>query len=448
MYDTVIEGGLLVTASNAVPADVAISGERIAAVGLGLGGERAIDATGCYVIPGGVDVHVHLQMWVGKYRSSDTFASGTVAAALGGTTTVVDFVEPRDGQSMVAALAERREQADGEVAIDYGLHMTVPAWHADHALPEVPEVMGTGIHSFKLYQAYGRLRLDDARLFGVLETLGDHGALPIVHSENGPVIDVLRERALGSGHTEPIWHARTRPAKLEGQAVAGAVRLAEVAGSSIYIVHVSCGEALQVVAAARRRGQAVFAETCPQYLYLTEEVLAGENGARFICAPPLRTDADRLALWRALGRGDLQVISTDHCPFTLREKEGEPAFTQIPGGLPSIEARLSLIHDAARRGLLTLNQWVNHCCTQPASIFELPRKGHIAPGYDADLVVFDPKQEVVVSAGRLHEHVDWTPYEGLALRGWPRHVLSRGEQIVQDGEFVGVTGRGRFVPAG
>jgi dihydropyrimidinase len=448
MYDTVIAGGLLVTASDAVPADVAISGERIAAVGLGLEGDRVIDAAGCYVIPGAVDVHVHLQMWVGKYRSSDTFASGTLAAALGGTTTVVDFVEPRDGQSMMAALAERRREADAQVAIDYGLHMTVPAWHADHALHEVPAVMAAGIHSFKLYQAYGRLRLDDAHLYAVLETMAETGGLPILHSENGPVIDLLRKRALRSGHTEPIWHARTRPAGLEAQAVAGALRLAALAGSTIYIVHVSCAEALETVARARQQGQAVYAETCPQYLFLTEDRLAGANGARFVCAPPLRTALDQSALWAALGRGHLQVISTDHCPFTVAEKEAEPAFTQIPGGLPSIEARLSLIHDAARRGLLTLRQWVDRCCTQPASIFKLPRKGHVAPGYDADLVVFDPQQEVTLSAGRLHEQVDWTPYESIAVMGWPRHVLSRGEQIVREGDFVGQAGRGRFLRAG
>jgi dihydropyrimidinase len=448
MYDTVITGGLLVTASETVLADVAIEGERIVAVGLGLEGERIIDATGCYVLPGGVDAHVHLQMWVGRYRSSDTFTSGTVAAALGGTTTVVDFVEPRDGQPMMAALAERRQEADAQVATDYGLHMTVPAWHADHALQEVPAVMEAGIHSFKLYQAYGRLRLDDAHLYKVLRTMANCGGLPILHSENGPVIDLLREGAIRSGHTEPIWHARTRPAVLEGQAVAGAVRLAQLAGSAIYIVHVSCAEAAEAVADARRRGEPVFAETCPQYLFLTEHSLAAENGQRFVCAPPLRSESDQTELWQALALGDLQVISTDHCPFMAAEKAAERAFTQIPGGLPSIEARLSLIHDAARRGLLTLNQWADRCCTQPASMFRLPRKGHVAPGYDADLVVFDPEQEVTLSAKRLHEQVDWTPYEGVLVRGWPRHVLSRGEQIVRDGEFVGKVGRGRFLRAG
>ena len=448
MYETVIAGGEVVTAGGSFQATVALSGERIVAVGLGLEGDRVIDASGCYVIPGAVDVHVHLQMWAGGYRSSDTFASGTVAAALGGTTTVVDFVEPEDEQEMIAALVARRREADDQVAVDYGLHMTIPAWHADHALSEIPAVRDAGIYSFKLYQAYGRLRLDDVRLYATLRTLAHRGGLPILHGENGPVIDLLRDEAVRNDHTEPIWHARTRPAELEGQAVAAALGLAGLVGSPLYIVHVSCAQALEAVVSARERGQTVYAETCPQYLFLTKDELVGENGRRFICAPPLRTEMDQIELWRALARGDIQVISTDHCPFTAQEKTAETVFTQIPGGLPSVEARLSLVYDAARRGLLTLNQWVDRCCTQPARLLKLPRKGQVAPGFDADLVVFDPQRQVTLSAQWLHENVDWTPYEGISIAGWPRHVFSRGEWVVRDGEFRGRAGRGRFRPAG
>jgi len=448
MYQTVITNGAIITAAAAFPADVGINGGQIAAVGLGLKGERVIDAAGCYVIPGGVDVHVHFQMPVGQYTSSDTFASGTVAAACGGTTTIVDFVEPETAEPMLDALAARRAKADGRVVIDYGLHMTIPAWHADHALNQIPGVMAAGVYSFKLYQAYDPLCLDDKQLYAALQALGRHRAFPILHSENGPVIDRLRSEALASGHTDPIWHARTRPASLEAEAVGRALELARQAGAPLYIVHVSCADSLERIAAARRRGQAAYGETCPQYLFLTDEKLSEPHGERFICAPPLRAAADQQALWGGLARGELQVVSTDHCPFTADEKAGAPDFTRIPGGLPSVEARLSLVHDATRRERLSLTRWVETCCTAPARLFNLPCKGHIAPGYDADLVIFDPQQTVTLSAEWLHERVDWSPYEGLELTGWPRDVFSRGEWIVREEEFVGVPGRGRFIPAG
>jgi dihydropyrimidinase len=448
MYDKVIANGTIVTETAAYPADVGVSGERIEAVGVGLQGEQIIDAAGCYVIPGGVDVHVHLQMSVGQYTSSDTFESGTAAAACGGTTTVVDFVEPKGDQPMMEALAARRAAADPQVAIDYGLHMTIPAWHADHALGQITEVMAAGVYSFKLYQAYGPLCLDDVRLYAALQALGEHGGLPILHSENGPVIDRMRAEAVAAGRLEPIWHARTRPTGLEGEAVGRALELARLAQSPLYIVHVSCADSLARILSARHAGEMAYGETCPQYLFLTAERLTGEHSERFICAPPLREAADQESLWRALARGDLQVVSTDHCPFTAAEKAAEADFTRIPGGLPSIEARLALIHHAVRQGWMDLTRWVGTCCTAPARLFRLPDKGHIAPGYDADLVVFDPERQVELSAGWLHERVDWSPYEGMALRGWPREVMSRGEVIVREGEYLGEAGRGRFIRAG
>ncbi len=445
MYQLVIANAEVITGAASFPADVGINGERIAAVGMGLQGERVVDAGGCYLIPGGVDAHVHLQTPVAKYVSSDDFQSGTVAAACGGTTSVIDFVHPQPEQPMLDALAARRAEADGRVVIDYGLHMNIPVWHADHRLDRIADVMAAGIYSFKMYQAYGPLCLDDARLYEVLRALARHGALPILHSENGPVIDRLRSGALAAGHTAPIWHARTRPATLEAEAVGGALELARQAGAALLIVHVSCAESLDRIAAARRAGQAVYGETCPQYLFLTGDKLAGEHGERFVCAPPLRHEMDHAALWGGLARGELQILSTDHCPFTAAEKAAESGFDGVPGGLPSIEARLGLAHDAARRGLLSLPRWVEICCAGPARLFNLPRKGHVAPGYDADLVIFDPRCPVEVSAQGLHERVDWSPYEGLHLTGWPRDVFSRGEQIVRDGEFVGQAGRGRFM---
>ncbi len=448
MFDQVIVNGLVVTEAAVFPADVGISGERIAAVGQGLQGQMTIDAAGCYVIPGAVDVHVHLQMTVGQYTSSDTFASGTAAAACGGTTTVVDFAEPSGTQSMLDALAERRVVADPQVAIDYGLHMTIPAWHADHALDEIARVMAAGVYSFKMYQAYGPLCLDDRRLYAALQALGQSGALPILHSEDGPTIDRLRADAVRAGRTVPIWHARTRPAALEGEAVGRALALAHRADSPLYIVHVSCAESLDRLAEARRSGWSVYGETCPQYLFLTAEQLEGEHSERFICAPPLRTASDQESLWAGLKRGDLSLVSTDHCPFTAAEKAAEADFTRIPGGLPGIEARLSLIHGGVGQGRLDLSRWVAICCSQPARMFRLPRKGDIAPGYDADLVIFDPQAEVVLSTGWLQEQVDWSPYEGTKLRGWPRDVYSRGELIVREGVFLSRPGRGRFIHAG
>ena len=448
MYQTVISNGTVVTAAAAFQADVGISGERIAAVGLGLRGEKQIDASGCYVIPGGVDPHVHLQMRVGQYTSSDTFASGTEAAACGGTTTVVDFVEPEGNESMLEALDKRRSEADGQVVVDYGLHMTIPAWHADHALDQIPQVMEAGIYSFKMYQAYGPLCLNDTRLYAALRVLGSLDALPILHSENGPMIDQLREEALAAGHTDPIWHARTRPSRLEGEAVGRALDIAHQAGSKLYIVHVSCLESLQRIDAARQRGQNALCETCPQYLFLTDDKLKAPKGELYICSPPLRKARDNDVLAGALSRGVIEVVSTDHCPFMAAEKAAQVGFTQIPGGVPSVEARLGLVHELARRGSLSLSGWVNTCCTAPARIFRLPGKGHIAPGFDADIVVFDPHRIVVLSAEWLHEKVDWSPYEGIKLNGWPRDVFNRGAWVVRDGEFVGRTGRGRFLQAG
>ena len=440
-FDLVVAQGIIVTAEAVYQADVGIVGERIGAIGHGLRGRRTLDASGCYVLPGAVDVHVHLQMPVsgGKFVSSDDFASGTIAAAHGGTTAIVDFVEPRPGQSLLEALDARRSEADGRVAVDYGLHMTIPTCQADEpdALAEIPAVIEAGVPTFKLYLAYDGLRLDDAQLYTVLKALAAHGGLPVVHCENGPLCDRLRAEALVQGHTAPRYHALTRPPDQEAEAVGRALDIAALAGSPLYIVHVSCAQALERLVAARRRGQAAFGETCPQYLALTAEVLDRPGGERFICAPPPRSEADQAALWEALARGELQTLATDHCPFMLAEKAQGADFTQVPGGLPGIEARLSLAHTlGVLGGHLGLSRWVEVCCTAPARLAGFSRKGHIAPGFDADLVIFDPAREVTLSADSLHEQVDWTPYEGMHLRGWPRVTLCRGQVIVEEGHLV------------
>lgn len=441
--DIVIRNGTLITPGGVFPADVGIVGERIAVLGEELPGRVELDATGCYVLPGAIDPHVHLQMPVGGYVSADDFASGTVAAACGGTTTVIDFVEPAGGEPFLDALAARRAEAGGSVAVDYCLHMTVPTWHAAHpdALDELPEVMAAGVSSFKLYLAYEGLLLDDVQLYTALRAVAAVGGLPIIHCENGPLCEQLRAEALAAGHTAPRYHALTRPRQQEAEAVSRAMDIAALAGSPLYVVHVSCAKAVTRIAAARAQGEPVYGETCPHYLVLTASAFDGPHGERFVGSPPLRGKDDQSALWDALARGDLDVLSTDHCPFTAGEKAGHADFTTIPGGLPSIEARLSLAYTlGVRAGRLTLERWVEVCCTAPARLFGLANKGYLAPGFDADLVVFDPQAEVVLSVESLHERVDWTPYEGMRLQGWPRHVLSRGRVVVRDGTFVGQLG--------
>ncbi len=447
--DIVFRNGTLITPGGIFSADVGIVGGHIAALGEELHGAVELDATGCYVLPGGIDPHVHLQMPVGNYVSSDDFTSGTIAAALGGTTTVIDFVEPEPGEPLLDALEKRRAEADGRVAVDYGLHTTIPTWHAAHpeVLDTLSEVVAAGAPSFKLYLAYEGLRLDDAQLYRVMKAIAGVGGLPIIHCENGPLCETLRAQAVAQGNTTPIYHALTRPPRQEAEAVSRAIDVAALAGSPLYIVHVSCEESMSRIQAARARGEPVYGETCPQYLALAADALDGPHGERFVCAPPLRNEADQAALWDALAWDDLDVLATDHCPFTAAEKAGHSNFTTIPGGLPSIEARLSLAHTlGVRAEQLSLERWVEVCCTNPARIFGLRRKGQIAPGFDADLVLFDPARWVTIQAGRtLHERVDWSPYEGMTVQGWPRDVLSRGRVIVCDGEFVGKPGWGRFV---
>lgn len=447
MYDLVIRNGTVIGPGGPVRADVAIEGERIAAVGEALAGRRELDAAGCYVVPGGVDEHVHLQLPLAGRVSTDTFTSGTVAAACGGTTSVIDFVTPEPGQPMLAALAARRAEADGRVAVDYGLHMTIPTWHAAEAarLAEVPAALAAGCATFKCYQAYDGMMLDDVALLRALRAVAAAGGGVVLHSETGPLLDVLRADALAAGNTSAIWHERTRPARLEATAVARAAELAQMAGCPLLIFHVGCAESVAAIAAARARGADVWGESCPQYLILTAaEHLGGPGSNLYVCAPPLRSAADQDALWAALAHGDLQVVSTDHCPWTRAEK-AQPDFTRVPGGVPSIEARLALVHHfGVGAGRLSPARWVEVCCTNPARRMGLTRKGLIAPGYDADAVIFDPARAQTISVETLHEAADWTPYAGMSVVGWPRTVLLRGRVIVEEGEYVGEMD-GRFV---
>jgi dihydropyrimidinase len=447
-YELVIKNGTVVTAGATYQADIAVQGERIAAIGENLAGRREIEAGGKLVTPGAVDIHVHMQMPLGGgVVSSDDFYTGTRAAAFGGTTTIIDFVAPEPDESLLAALAARRAEADPRVVIDYGLHMTLGP-HEIGKLEQVPAAYEAGCASFKLYMAYG-FRLDDGQLLQALQAVRDAGGLPVVHAENWEVICTLVAQNLAAGRTEPRWHPRSRPALFEGEAAGRVIDMAAYVGSPLHIFHVSCAEVVRRIATARGQGLPITGETCPQYLLLTQEAYdaPGLTGALPVCAPPLRPPSDQAALWTALGRGDLHLVSTDHCPFRQADKaRGLADFSQIPGGVPSIEMRFPALYSAGVcQGRLSPNQWVDLCCTTPARLMGLKHKGEIAVGYEADLVIFDPAQRRVLSTETLHEHVDWTPYDGLEIQGWPVTTLSRGQVILENGEFQGAAGQGRFV---
>jgi len=452
MSTLIIRNGVLITGDGVFEADIAVEDEQIAAIGRSLRSHgpagHEIDAAGCYVLPGGVDNHVHLQLPLGGRVSTDSFRTGTIAAACGGTTSIIDFVTPTAEQPLLHALKQRRAEADGMVAVDYGLHMTIPTWHAasSERLQELPDVVAAGCPTFKMYQAYPDMILEDPALLRALAAVAEAGGRAVLHSETGPVLEILRAGALAEGHIEPIWHTYTRPAELEATAVQRAIELADLAGCPLFIFHIGCEESKDAIAAARRRGLDVWGETCPQYLLLNaEEHLGGAQGQLYVCAPPLRSLQDQDALWQALAGDALQVVSTDHCPWTAAEKV-QADFTQIPGGVPGIEARLALVHHfGVNSGLISHERWVQVCCSNPARWMGLARKGRLAPGCDADIVLFDPCAERTITPATLHESAGWTPYDGLTVTGWPRTVLLRGKVIVENEQYAGAPGDGQFV---
>src|SRR5262247_2172240 len=448
-----IKNGTIVTATDQYKGDVFVDGERISAIGtaLTMPADRVIEAAGKYVFPGGIDVHTHLDMPFGGTTSADDFESGTIAAAHGGTTSVVDFAIQYRGQTLHHAWETWMKKAEGKAAIDYGFHMIVTEL-TDQVECEMDAMVRQGVTSFKLFMAYrGVFMLDDGSIFKALSRTSRNGGTLCMHAENGDVIDVLVQRALAEGKTAPKYHALTRPARAEAEATHRAIALAEIADVPIYIVHLSASEALEMVTAARDRGLPAYAETCPQYLFLSYDNYEepGFEGAKYVMSPPLRARATQDRLWRGLAFNDLQAISTDHCPFCMKEQKelGRGDFSKIPNGAPGIETRMSLVYDGGvRPGRISLNRFVELTSTSPAKIFGLfPRKGTIAPGSDADIVVFDPKKSMTLSARTHHMKVDYNPYEGRQVTGAADTVLSRGRPVIENGKFVGRAGSGSFL---
>jgi dihydropyrimidinase len=448
-----IQNGLIVTASDLYQGDVLVERDRVTTIGTSLDvkADRVIDATDRYVLPGGIDCHTHLDMPFGGTTSADDFESGTIAAAFGGTTSIVDFAIQYKGQTLHHAWETWMKKAQGKAAIDYGFHMIITDLN-DRVEDEMDALVSEGVTSFKLFMAYpGVFMLDDASIFKAMLRTGRNGGTICMHAENGGVIDVLVKKALAEGKTAPKYHALTRPARAEGEATHRAIALAEMADVPVYIVHLSAAEALEMVTEARDRGLPAFAETCPQYLFLSYDNYEepGFAGAKYVMSPPLRPRETQDRLWRGLAFNDLQAISTDHCPFCMKEQKtlGRHDFSRIPNGAPGIETRMSLVYDGGvRAGRISLNRFVELTSTSPAKIFGLfPRKGTIAPGSDADIVIFDPLRKVRLSAKTLHMKVDYNPYEGREVTGAAETVLSRGRVIVDKGRFVGTAGAGEFV---
>jgi dihydropyrimidinase len=449
---TLIKNGTVVTAAETTEADVLIDDEEIVQIGVGLeaGDARVIDAAGKYVMPGGVDVHTHFDLPFGGSFCSDDFATGTRAAAFGGTTTCVDFAVQDYGEPLRPGLERWFAKAE-KAQTDFGLHMIVREV-TDQTLTEMDQLVNEGITSFKLFMAYpGVFMSDDASIFRAMQRAGNSGALIMMHAENGGPINVLVDQMLAEGKTDPQYHGLSRPASMEGEAVHRAFRLAELAGAPAYIVHLSSRDGLDAVKEARDRGQPAYAETCPQYLYLSHDDMArpGFEGAKFVCSPPLRPKDHHQDLWEGLASGALQAVSTDHAPFNYKGQKdlGVGNFAKIPNGLPSVEDRFTLLYQGVRDGHISLNRFVDLVATAPARMFGLyPRKGTISPGFDADIVVFDPNHERAISAETHHMNVDYSCYEGMSVHGLPEIVLQRGNVLVENGQWHGREGQGKFLP--
>ncbi|GAE35239.1 dihydropyrimidinase [Halalkalibacter akibai] len=450
----VIKNGVIVTATDTYQADLLIENGKISSIGQNFNetGAEVVDANGCYVFPGGIDPHTHLEMPFGGTVSKDDFETGTIAAAFGGTTTVIDFCLTNKGEPLKHALQTWHAKSKDKAVIDYGFHLMIGEMNED-VLEELPTIINEeGITSFKVFMAYKNVfQADDGTLFKTLLAAKELGGLVMVHAENGDVIDYLVKQALAEGKTDPIYHALTRPPEVEGEATGRAAELTGLANSQLYVVHVSCAEAAKKIAEARRRGFDVWGETCPQYLVLDKSYLEKPDfeGAKYVWSPPLRDKWHQDELWNALRTGDLQTLGSDQCSFDFKGQKdlGKGDFSKIPNGGPIIEDRVSILYsEGVKKGRITLNQFVDITSTRIAKLFGLyPKKGTIAVGTDADIVIFDPNVERTISAETHHMAADYNPFEGMKVTGEPVSVLSRGEFVIQNKQFVGKLGQGKYL---
>ena len=451
-----IKNGRIITANDDYQADIFIQNDKISIIGenLSIPADKIIDASGKYVIPGGIDPHTHLDMPFMGTVSSDDFVTGTRAAAHGGTTMIIDFAIQTKGESALKGLETWHAKAAGKTAIDYGFHMILTDTEGDR-ISELKTLIKEGVTSYKLFMAYpGVLFMDDANIYRTMREAGDNGAIICMHAENGVVIDEIVRNAVAAGKTEPKWHALTRPDRMEAEAVHRTIAIGDVADVPVYIVHLTSAAALEQVAVARNDGQAVFAETCPQYLFLDDSYYEKENfeGAKYVMSPPLREKWNQAELWNGLANGNLQVVSTDHCTFRFKDQKpmGKDLFTKIPNGAPGLENRMSLIYQGGVvDGNISLNTFVKVTSTAAAKIFGLyPRKGTIAVGSDADLVIFNPNRKETISVDNPITHnmnVDYNAYEGFEITGVSETVLSRGRTVIEDNKYVGKEGDGEFI---
>ena len=452
---TLIRSGRVVTAVDDYIADILIEEETISVIGrsLDMEADRVIDASGKLVLPGGIDPHTHMELPFGGTQSSDDFFTGTRAAAFGGTTTIVDFAVQYKGESMIQAVDNWHAKAEGKCAIDYSFHLITTEFE-DRNVEEMHTVMDEGITSFKLFMAYpGVFLVDDATIYRAMSAAGNRGGLICMHAENGIVINEIIKRFLAEGRTAPKYHALSRPTIAEAEGVHRAIAIAEMAESPVYIVHLSCADALNKVREARDRGIPAFAETCPQYLFRSiEDYGDGWEGAKYVFTPPLREKHNCVELWKGLRMDDLQVISTDHCPFCMKEQKelGKDDFSKIPNGAPGVENRMSLIYNGGVvENRISLNRFVELTSTAAAKMFGMfPKKGTIAVGSDADIVIFDPEQEHTFGVDNEHMKVDYSTYEGWKVTGKVETVLSRGHVIIEGGKHTGKEGDGQFIKRG